>query len=282
VVADEGTVGLVDAHVHLLPARLAARVRRVFDDHLPGCLAYDTPDPHAVLDDLEVAGVGTAWVLPYAHAPGVADWLIPATADHLAELTEAHPAVDLVLAATVHPGDDDPAAVITDAVVARGARALKLHCAVGGFHADDPRLDPVWAVCSELSLPIVLHAGHHPGGVGADDDLGAVDRVAGRFPDLPLIVAHAALPAVDATLALLDRHANLHADLTPVVAATPALSADQLERYADRLLFGSDGPNTGVRVPDLVTRWRATGAGEEVLRAVLGGTAHRLTAAVRP
>jgi uncharacterized protein len=280
-VTDEVTVGLVDAHVHLLPPRLAARVRRLFDDHLPGCLAYATPDPHAVLDDLEAAGIGTAWVLPYAHTPGVADWLIPATADHLAELAESHSTVDLVLAATVHPGDDDTAALVTDAVVARGARALKLHCAVGGFDADDPRLDPVWAVCSELSLPVVLHAGHHPGGVGADADLEAVDRVARRFPDLPLIVAHAALPAVDATLALLDRHANLHADLTPVVAATPALSADQLERYADRLLFGSDAPNTGIRVPDLVARWRATGASHDALRAVLGGTARRLAAAVR-
>jgi uncharacterized protein len=280
-VADQGTEGLVDAHVHLLPPRLAARVRRVFDDHLPGCLAYATPDPHAVLDDLESAGVGTAWVLPYAHAPGIAEWLIPATADHLDELIEAHPAVDLVLAATVHPGDGDPDAVVTDAVVSRGARALKLHCAVGGFEADDPRLDRVWAVCSELSLPVVLHAGHHPGGVGDDDDLDAVDRVAGRFPDLPLIVAHAALPAVDATLALLERHPNLHADLTPVVAATPALTAAQLERHAERLLFGSDAPNTGVRLPGLVARWRATGASEEALRAVLGGTAHRLTAAVR-
>jgi uncharacterized protein len=274
-------VELVDAHVHLLPPRLAARVRRVFDAHLPGCLAYDTPDPDAVLHDLEVAGVGTAWILPYAHAPGVADWLVPATADHLAELAEAHPTVDLVLAATVHPGDDDPAAIVRGAVVDHGARALKLHCAVGGFDADDARLDPVWATCTELSLPVVLHAGHHAAGVGADDDLGAVDHVASRFPDLPLIVAHAALPAVDATLALLDRHRNLHADLTPVVAATPELSAVQLERYADQLLFGSDAPNTGVRVPDLVARWRAKGASDGALRAVLGGTARRLTAAVR-
>jgi uncharacterized protein len=275
-------VVVVDAHVHLLPPRLAARVRRIFDDHLPGCLAYDTPDPDAVLTDLEVAGVGTAWVLPYAHAPGVADWLVPATAAHVSNLRAAHPSVALVLAATVHPGDDDPAAVVREAVVRHGARALKLHCAVGGFTADDPRLEPVWATCAELALPVVLHAGKHAAGVSADPDLEEVDHVAARFPGVPLIVAHAALPAVDATLRLLDRHPNVYADLTPVVATTPALSAAQLDRYADRLLFGSDAPNTGVRVGDLLERWRAVGADEARLTTVLGGNARRLVAAVRP
>jgi uncharacterized protein len=275
-------VVVVDAHLHLLPPRLAARVRQVFDAHLPGCLAYDTPDPDAVLTDLEVAGVGTAWVLPYAHAPGVAEWLVPATAAHVGDLRAAHPSVDLVLAATVHPGDDDPAAIVREAVVSHGARALKLHCAVGGFPADDPRLDPVWATCAELALPVVLHAGKHAAGVGEARDLREVDDVATRFPDLALVVAHTALPAVDATLRLLDRHPNLHADLTPVVATTPVLSAAQLDRYADRLLFGSDAPNTGVRVGDLLARWRAVGADDATLTAVLGGNARRLVAAVRP
>jgi uncharacterized protein len=275
-------VVVVDAHVHLLPARLAARVRRVFDVHLPGCLAYPTPDPHAVLADLTAAGVGTAWVLPYAHAPGVADWLVPDTAAHVAELRAAHPSVALVLAATVHPADDDPAAIVREAVVRHGARALKLHCAVGDFAADDRRLDPVWASCVELALPVVLHAGKHAAGVSDDPDLREVGDVATRFPDLPLIVAHAALPAVEATLRLLDRHPNVHADLTPVVATTPALSAAQLDRYADRLLFGSDAPNTGSRVGHLLARWRATGASDATLTAVLGGNAHRLVAAVRP
>jgi uncharacterized protein len=273
---------VVDAHVHLLPPRLAARVRAVFDDHLPGRLAYATPHAGPVLDDLEAAGVAAAWVLPYAHAPGVADWLVPATADHVDGLAATHTGVDLVLGTTVHPGDRDPAQTVRDAVVERGARVLKLHCAVGGFTLDDPRLETVWAYATAASLPVVVHVGKHPGGVGVASDLDEVDAVAARYPALPLIVAHAALPAVDATLALLDRHPGVHADLTPVVDRTPALSADQLIRYGDRLLFGSDAPNTGVRVGDLLARWRAHDVAPEVLTAVLGGNARRLVAAVRP
>jgi predicted TIM-barrel fold metal-dependent hydrolase len=272
---------VVDAHVHLLPPRLAARVRWVFDTYLPGQLAYPTPDPVAVLADLASAGAGCAWVLPYAHRPGVASWLLPATADHVAELAEGDHGVELVLGATVHPGDDDPAAIVTDAVTRLGARVLKMHCSVGGFRADDPRLDPVWSVCSELALPAVVHAGKHPAGISDGPDLEEIEAVATSHPELRLIVAHAAHPAVDATLALLDRHANVYADLTPVVAEVPKLTDEHLERYVDRLLFGSDAPNTGVRIPELVAGWRGRELPDAVTSAILGGNARRLLAAVR-
>jgi predicted TIM-barrel fold metal-dependent hydrolase len=147
---------------------------------------------------------------------------------------------------------------------------------VGGFRADDPRLDAVWSVCSELAMPAVVHAGKHPAGISDGPDLEEIEAVATRHPELRLIVAHVAYPAVDATLALLGRHANVHADLTPVVAEVPALSDDQLERYADRLLFGSDAPNTGVRIPELVADWRRRELPEAVTSAILGGNARRL------
>jgi uncharacterized protein len=279
--AEVGHDEVVDAHVHLLPPRLAARVRRVFDAHLPGLLAYATPDPEPVLADLAAAGARAAWVLPYAHAPGVASWLLPATAAHVAHLGDGGHGVELVVGASVHPGDGDPATVVEDAVTRLGARVLKLHCAVGGYRPDDPRLDPVWAFCAELRLPVVVHTGSHPAGIGDADDLPEVDAVATRFPELRLIVAHTALPATTAALSLLERHANVHADLTPVVAATPAITDADLVRFADRLLFGSDAPNTGVRVPELVARWRARGLPPAVTRAVLGGNARRLVAEVR-
>lgn len=272
---------LVDAHVHLLPPRLATRVRGVFDTYLPGHLAYPTPDPSAVLADLASSGGTAAWVLPYAHRPGVAAWLQPAIAEHVAGLAAGDHGVELVLGATVHPGDDDPAGMLTDAVTRFGARVLKLHCSVGGFRADDPRLDPVWSVCSELGMPAVVHAGKHPAGISDGPDLKEIDAVAGRFPEVRLIVAHTAHPAVGAALELLDRHPNVCADLTPVVAAVPELTDEQLERYADRLLFGSDAPNTGVRIPDLVATWRRRDLPEAVTSAILGGTARKLLAAVR-
>lgn len=271
---------IVDAHVHLLPPRLAARVRAVFDTYLPGCLAYPQ-DPDEVLADLADNGVRQAWVLPYAHAPGVTDWLVPATDEHVRDLATRGHGVDLVLGVTTHPGDPDPAAVVGEAVRDRGARVLKLHCAVGGFRADDRRLDPVWSLCADLRLPVVLHAGKDPAGTSDERDIAEVDRVARRHPDVPLILAHAGEPAVASALALLDRHANLHADLTPVVAAVPAVSDADLLRHADRLLFGSDAPNTGHRVAALRDRLTSRGLDAPAVTSVLGGNARRLTAGVR-
>ena len=271
--------GWVDSHVHLLPPRLAARVREVFDAHLPGLLAYPT-DPQAALDDLTAAGIGQIWVLPYAHAPGVADWLVPATAEHLAELRAERHDLELILAGTLHPDDDDPLGLLDRALDDYGARALKLHCAVGSFAADDPRLEPVWQRCAERQLPVVIHAGKHDSGVAAPADVAELDRVATRHPEVPLIVAHAGHPAVAATLELVHRHPGVHADLTPVVTRTPTLGDEDLRRFADRLLFGSDTPNTGHRVGQLVDFLTSRDLPDEVTTAILGGTARRLLAAV--
>jgi uncharacterized protein len=274
-------IARVDAHVHLLPPRLARKVRTVFDTHLPGAVVYPL-DPAAVLADLAAAGVTSAWSLPYAHAPGVAAWLNPALRAHLADLTglaEGY-GVTLVPGATVHPGDDDPAATVATALDA-GARVVKLHCAVGGFGVDDPRLDGALRVCTERRVPVVVHAGRHPAGVHDGPGLAEVDRAATRRPGLRLIVAHTALPDVDGVVTLLDRHPQVHADLTPVLATTPELTDDRLTRYADRLLFGSDAPNTGASIPDLVARWSERDLTTATAEALLGGTAQQLLADVR-
>lgn len=271
--------GWVDSHVHLLPPRLATRVREVFDAHLPGLLAYPN-DPRVALDDLAAVGIGQIWVLPYAHAPGVTDWLVPATAEHLAELSADRGDLELVLAGTLHPADDDPVGLLDRAIDGYGARVLKLHCAVGSFAADDPGLAPVWQRCAERRVPVVVHAGKHDSGVAVPADLAELDRVAARHPDLPLIVAHAGHPAVAATLELMHRHPGVYADLTPVVTRTPALSDEDLRRFADRLLFGSDTPNTGHRVAQLLSFLTSRGLPDEVTAAILGGTARRLLAAV--
>lgn len=270
--------GIVDAHVHLLPPRLARKVRSVFDAHVPNQLAYGI-EPGFVLADLAAAGVTQAWVLPYAHAPGIADWLVPATHEHVRDLRDRRHGVELILGATAHPGDADPLAAVASGVDDLGARVCKLHCAVGGFPADDPRLDRLWRFCAERALPVVVHVGRSHGGDSTAEELAAIDRVAAQHPDAVVVVAHLGAPAVTTTLRLLDRHPNLYADLTPVVAALPRIDGDEIRVRADRLLFGSDVPNTGMRVGQLLEHWRRQNPEPSVQELVLGGTARRLLTA---
>ena len=263
-------VTVVDAHVHLLPGRLGEKVRQVFAP-LADDLAY--PAAHdAVREQLRSEGVDEAWTLPYAHRPGVAEWLNEQTA-----LIVATPGpVTLIGGATTHPGDVEPAAIVRRAVDEHGAQVLKLHCSVGDFDAGDERLDDVWDAVSTLGLPVVVHVGHATNGQTSAADLAPVGAVATRFPDARIIVAHCGHPDVDAALDLLEQHPHVFADLTPVMTAAPIVPAERLADVADKLLFGSDAPNVTISAADRLATIRALPLDSESIAAIIGGTARRL------
>ncbi|MGN6609130.1 MAG: amidohydrolase family protein [Jatrophihabitans sp.] len=267
---------IVDSHVHLQPPRLAAAVREFFFRFLPeDVFAYPT-DHELVLRALRAAGIGTVWNLPYAHKPGVAAGLNAASAELVA--TNPVPEVSVVGGCTVHVGDPSPADVLLAALDEHGLRVLKLHCSVGDYDVDDPRLDAMWSVVEARGVPTTVHAGHGVDGATAGSELDGLSRVAARFPGAPLIVAHAAHPATDATVALLELHPNVHADLTPRITDEVALDDATLEHFADRILFGSDAPNTALPVEVGIGRIRRlSGRAQD---AILGGTARRLLGGV--
>jgi len=274
---DERTSEVVDAHVHLLPGRLAAKIRAYFEHGWSaGQLAYPI-DPPTLRARLAAEGIGTIWTLPYVHKPGMATGLN----DSIAALAAEPGPVRIVAGATVHPADDDPERIVRHAVEEGGARVLKLHCSVGDHTADDPRLDGVWRWAEAVRLPVVVHVGHRGSGRTVADELDPVEAVARRHPELPLVIAHCAHPSSADALALMDRHPSVHADLTPVVTSPVALPPGALAAYAGRLLFGSDAPNTVIAAGTGLAALRTSGLAPDALAAVTGGTARRLVAAVR-
>jgi predicted TIM-barrel fold metal-dependent hydrolase len=261
---------VVDSHVHLLPGRLAVKVRAFFAPLAPS-MPYPL-DHDAVRVQLASEGIGEVWTLPYAHKPGVAHGLNVAAVE-----TSRQPGpLAVVPGATVHPGDDDPRRIVRDAVEELGCRVLKLHCSVGDFEADDPRLDTVWRYISVTRLPVVVHVGHGTDGRTEAHELAPLERVARAHPDAVIIVAHCGHPAVDATLDLLERHVGVHADLTPVMTDPPAIPPDRLAGVAPKLLFGSDAPNTTMRAGDHLRAVRALPLDPAAIGAITGGTARRL------
>lgn len=271
-------VRLVDAHTHLMPRRLAEAIRAFFDRNMVAPLAYPL-DQGRMLDLLHADGVDEIWNLPYAHRAGIARRLngdMAAITGFWAE----HP-IEIATGATTHPDDDDPADEIRRAVELHGARICKLHCSVGDYSADDPRLDAALDTCGDLGVPVTIHAGHAPSGSTAADELTPIARAAGRHPGTTIVIAHLGHHAVDAALDVLDEHPNVIGDLTPVVADPVPVDARILERYPGRLMFGSDAPNTGCTVGDLVERLVGLGVSSAILRDVLSGTADRLTGGSR-
>ena len=254
-----------------MPDRLALAIRRYFDDHMGwGLLAY----PGVLKDDVvraeREADVARFWALPYAHKAGVAGELNEWMAAEVAPLAGA------VAAATFHPGDAELPALVTRAFDGLGLRVAKLHCSVGGFAPDDARLEPLWDAAEARGIPVVVHAGHHANGRTDADELAPIDRVATAHPRLRLVIAHAGQPAVDAALDLLDRHPALLADLTSAPEWRYPLPIERLEAHADRLLFGSDCPNTTFTIGASLEGIRRLGLGAAALRAILGENALRL------
>lgn len=269
---------VVDSHIHLLPGRLAEKVRAHIEAGAPEPLAY--PIDHGIVRErLAEAGVAVAWTLPYAHKAGVAEGLNDASAEVVT--ASAGGPVTVVGGATVHPDDPDPVATVRRAVDELGLRVVKLHCNVGRYECLDARLDGFWAWVSEHRVPVVIHAGHSSNGFTEEHELAAVDTVATRFPEARVVIAHCAHRAVPEALALLRRHEHVYADLTPVLREPVAIGAGEARELAPKLLFGSDAPNVVCRVDDGLARVRGWGLAPAATEAILGGTAARLVAAVR-
>ncbi len=271
---------VVDAHVHLLPPRLQAAIRGFFDRNGfdSGRFAYSV-DIGETCDRLAAEGVSEVWSLPYARRPGAAGELNKSMAS-LVAARRGGP-VRVIGGCTVHPGDDQPLTLLRSAVEDMGLRVLKLHCSVGDFTPDDPRLDPVWGYAAEVALPVVLHAGHAPDGHTDDAELEPVAEVARRHPGARVIIAHCGHTASPAALRLVAGHENVYADLTPVIHHPVRPTAAELTELAGKLLFGSDAPNAGMTVTQLLDGLAGPDLAAQVWAALTGGTARRLIRDVR-
>jgi len=262
---------IVDAHTPLLPERLAAAIRRFFEERGAPRLLYPY-EPHAAREKLAQAGIQKCWSLPYAHRQGVAAGLNRWIAEEWSDDAFVVPG------ATVHP-EDDVAGVVEDALALR-LRVFKLHCSVGRFEPDDERLAPLWRRVSGTGHPVVVHAGSAHEGTATAAEVRRVARAAERWPDARIIVAHCGSPAEGETLALLRRTRSVYADLCPVVADPVRLTRDEIAGLERRILFGSDVPTAGVTIESGIASVRSWRLPPEDEDAVLGGTADALLASV--
>ena len=270
---------VVDSHVHLLPGRLGEKVRAFFDARESAIFTLAYPNDHPVIiATLASEGVDAVWSLPYAHKPGVAAGLNIASAATVTQF--ARSPVRVIGGLTIHPEDENPVAIVRHAVDVLGLRVLKLHCSVGNFAVDDVRLQPVFAFASERHLPAVVHLGHNVNGRTDAEELPAIGEVADQFPGMPLILAHCGHHAAPEAIALMDSHPSLYADLTPVVTEHPTITSEHITRHPDRILFGSDCPNTTLSVTACIAWLTNMNAPRDVLEKILGANALRLVEAV--
>ncbi|MFZ0091669.1 MAG: amidohydrolase family protein [Solirubrobacteraceae bacterium] len=128
---------------------------------------------------------------------------------------------------------DDPVAE-AERCLARGARGIKLHPRAQSFGFGDTAAESIWKVAEAAKVPILIHAGRGMPRMDALADLAL------RFPDVVLVLAHAAIADQAMFASRLHEHPN-------VVYDTSTFSVfDQLELFArvpaERIVFASDVP----------------------------------------
>ncbi len=164
--------------------------------------------------------------------------------------------------------------------VKRGAKGLKIYKSLGMFnrdkngkriHIDDPRIDPVWAKCGELGIPVLIHAADpkqfwdpidknnerwlelklHPGrrhdtdSVKWETIIKEQHNIFRKHPKTKFINAHLGWYGSDLKKlgGLLDQFPNMYTEIGAVIAELgrqPRAAKAFLTKYQDRVLFGKD------------------------------------------
>jgi predicted TIM-barrel fold metal-dependent hydrolase len=150
---------------------------------------------------------------------------------------------------------------------------------------DDPRWDEIWSACGRLGLPVLIHVAdpvafflpidetnerweelhrhpewsfYGPQFPSHAELLAALLRVVERHPETTFIGAHVASNAEDlaAVGAWLDKYPNLHVDIAARIGELgrqPYTARAFFLKYADRVLFATDGPRDPERI---LLHWR--------------------------
>jgi uncharacterized protein len=266
-----------------MPHRVLEKVWAYFDaaGPLTGVawpIAY-REDEAKRLARLRVMGVRAFPSLVYPHKAGMAEWL-NTWATGFARDNRAAGHTDVVQTATLYPEDcvvDYVGRALDD-----GARVVKVHLQVGGFDPRDPLLDPVWAHLADAEVPVVVHCGGGPV-PGPFTGPGPIGEVLARHPRLTAVVAHLGMPEYAQFLDLARRYPRVHLDTTMAFtdfteqrSPFPPALLPALEELQDRIVLGTDFPNTPYPYAHQLAALARLDLGDDWLRAVLHDNGARL------
>jgi uncharacterized protein len=252
IVQDTGPLDLYDAHTHL---------------------GRNDPDGYKQEPDELIAALASAGargvVFPMHEPDGYS-----AANDAVLAAAAAHPD-RLVAFCRVSPHDD--ALPEARRALDAGARGIKLHPRAERFGMDEPVVAELVALAHERRVPVLIHAGRGIPALGQN-----TVRLAARYPDARLILAHAAISDLAWLWRVLPRHPNVlidtawwnPVDLVALCTVAPPAS----------VLWASDSPY-GHPIASAVIGLRCAlqaGLTPPQVRGVAGGTLARILDGLPP
>lgn len=130
-------------------------------------------------------------------------------------------------------------------VDASGFGGPKLMAVLHEYEIDDPMVDPVMYMTRERGMVASIHSG------GGPVHPNRIANVAGRFPEVPIIMDHMGYPdATEEAIRVAEEHPNIYLGTTILrffrqdpSQAVPAAVADAVKRVgAERVVWGSNLP----------------------------------------
>lgn len=269
---------VVDFHVHVLrPAAYLPEVLDLLDRVNPGYRERwedGHPRPHELVAELREQGVGRAVVLA-EHAPAASGDL---RSEWVAEYCDGHD--ELIAACSINPNvDPRPRELLARYVDELGMRVLKLLPSYGFFGLGEPRMYRLYEIAADRGVPVLIHIGSSvfPGTRARYSDPAPLEDVARDFPELKLVLAHAGRGYwYERCQFMAAHHPNVYLDIAGLPPASLPRVLPELERIADKVVFGSDWPAIPRTIDDNVAAIRALGYAPEAEQRILAGTAAEL------
>jgi predicted TIM-barrel fold metal-dependent hydrolase len=159
-----------------------------------------------------------------------------------------------------------------------GCRGLKLYPTYQHFYVNDSRLYPMYAEAQRLGVPILVHTGSSVfrGARLKYGDPLYLDDVVVDFPELVVVMAHSGRGFwYDAAFFLAQLHQNVYMEITGLPPLKLPAYFPNLERNADKIIFGSDWPAI-TDIKGNIADVRSLPLSEESKAKILGGNAARL------
>lgn len=268
---------IVDFHTHpWLPQYLNPATASFIREISPAVEQHGErlSDPAFAADVLRAEGVGGAVVLP-EHCPETSG---DVRTDRVLDFCAAVPDFYIPFA-SVHPTLDPDPAELLRRYIDRGARGLKLYPSYQFFHPDDERFYPIYRVCEEARIPLLLHVGSSviPGTRLEYCHPRHLEPVARDFPDLAVVMAHGGRGHwYDECARLTARHENVYIDVTGLVPDRLLEHFPNLPDLAHRTVFGSDWPAMPKSVAHNVAAIGRLGLDPDATDGILRRNARRL------
>ena len=233
---------IIDFHVHLFPDRLFDAIWKHFISYYGLDVIHHLYYRECV-DLLRINGIGPIVYSNYAHRKGVAKDLNEWNVKVLSEIP------DLYCFAAYHPEDKDGPEMAASIVKHPKIMGFKLQLLVQCFYPHDERLHPLYDILMENGKWLLIHVGTGP--VGNEfTGVNHFKKLLKKYPTMRIIVPHMGALEYHEFGALLDEYPNIYLDTAysfiPDVKGgflSSNLGIEFLEKYQDRILYGSDFPN---------------------------------------